>query len=68
MQITVSSEIENRIDDSSSTAERRRGDGVDRRRPSVAVVIGLSETNKAGPKIPPWCQCRLRAGWFPPGA
>jgi hypothetical protein len=39
MQITVSSEIENRIDDSSSTAAFRRGDPVRSWTPSVAVVI-----------------------------
>jgi hypothetical protein len=39
MQITVSSEIENRIDDSNSTAERKVCDPVLTRRPWVETVV-----------------------------
>src|SRR4051794_3962322 len=46
MQMTVSNEIENRIDDSSSTAERRRCEGVARCRPWVETVMG--RFNKKG--------------------
>jgi len=41
MQMTVSSEMANRIDDSSSTAARSRGEGEARGRPWVeAVMVG----------------------------
>src|SRR5258706_10838870 len=52
MQMTVSSEIENRIDDSNSTAERKLCDSVLRRRPWVEtdMLVGwVGEQKKAGP-------------------